>query len=73
MEIANQIYVTSNIYEINVKGYYSEAFYDSLIKKNYCDTVQGFGRIIFKGTPKQYNEYLDYLVTNEGKFGFKII
>lgn len=61
------------IHEINVKGYMTNDFKDSQTGKKFSDITYGHGKIFFKGTEEQLDEYLSFLVQNEGKFGFKII
>lgn len=63
----------SKIHEINIKGYMTRAFYDSQTEKGYSDITYGYGKIFFKGTEAELEEYEGFLVKNEGKFGFKII
>lgn len=61
------------LHEINIKGYMTKAFYDSQTERRYNDVSYGYGKLLFTGTEEQLDEYLAYLVKNEGKFGFKII
>lgn len=58
---------------INIKGYYTKFFTDSVTLMKTSDIKYGNGAIIFYGTEKELDEYLDYLVKNEGKLGFKTI
>lgn len=58
---------------INIKGYYTKCFTDSVTLMKTSDIRYGYGAIIFYGTEKELDEYLDYLVKNEGRFGFKTI
>lgn len=61
------------IHEINIKGYMTQAFKDSQTEKRFNDVVYGYGKLLFTGTEEELDNYLAYLVKNEGKFGFKII
>ena len=58
---------------VNIKGNFAAMKSDILLKKKFMDVKYGYGRITFWATDKGEDEFLDYLVTNEGKFGFKII
>ena len=58
---------------VNIKGNFKTMKADVLLKKKFSDIKYSYGRITFWGTDKDEDEMLDYLVTNEGKFGFKII
>ena len=60
-------------HEINVKGYFSEAFREAQTNRRTTDIRYGYGKLYFHGTEDELEEYLGYLVKNEGKFGFKII
>ena len=61
------------LHEINIKGYMTQAFRDSQTGNKFSDVVYGYGKLLFTGTEAELDEYLAYLVKNEGKFGFKII
>ncbi len=63
----------SKVHEINVKGYCNRKFFDTQTERSYHDVVWGNGKIFFTGTESELDVYLDWLVTNEGKLGFKII
>lgn len=65
--------INKKIYTINVKGFFDSAKLDSQTGKRFMDVKYGNGVIIFKGTPEEYDEYLNFLVSNEGKLNFKII
>ncbi len=64
---------TKKEHRINVKGYFSKQFYDSQLQKGFNDIKYGYNQLIFIGTDKEVDEYRNFLVDNEGKFGFKII
>ena len=61
------------LHSINVKGYFTKMFYDTLQDKKYCDVTYGYNVLGFIGTDEELQEYRNYLVENEGKFGFKLI
>ena len=61
------------IHEINVKGYFNKAFRESQTGRKTTDVSYGYGKIIFYGTEEELDKYRNYLVDNEGKFGFKLI
>lgn len=63
----------NNLHEINIKGYINQGFIDSQTSRKFQDVTYGYGKILFIGTKKELDEYLDWLVQNEGKLGFKII
>lgn len=58
---------------INVKGDIPASFKDYQTGKPFVDISYGYGKIHFTGTDEEESQFLDYLVTNEGKLGFKII
>ena len=58
---------------INIKGYFNRIFYDGVIDKKFQDIKYGNGGLVFYGNEAEYDEYLNFLVLNEGKLGFKII
>ena len=60
-------------HRINIKGYCNKTFFDAQTQRGYADVSYGYGAIFFKGTDSELDEYLDFLVENEGKFNFKII
>ena len=60
-------------HEINVKGEFAKSFRESQTNKRTTDIGYGYGKISFYGTEKELDEYIGYLVKNEGTFGFKII
>ncbi len=63
----------ASTHTINVKGNFSNIFKDAQLGKNVQDVSYGYNKILFVGTDEELDKYLDYLIENEGKFGFKII
>ena len=58
---------------INIKGYFNRIFYDAVIDKKFQDIKYGNGALVFGGTDDELDDYIEYLVKNEGELGFKII
>jgi len=61
------------MFTVNVKGHFAAMKSDILLKKPFMDIRFGYGKITFWSTEEEEEDFLDYLVVNEGKFGFKII
>lgn len=60
-------------HRINIKGYFNKICFDTGLEKKFQDVVYGNGQIVMYGKDEEEAELLDWLVTNEGKLGFKII
>jgi len=61
------------IHKINVKGYINQPFIDKQLDKRFQDVKYGYGVIQFTGTEEEKEQYLNWLVENEGKLGIKLI
>ena len=60
-------------FTVNVKGNFAAMKNDVLLKKQFMDVKYGYNTIVYWATDEMEEEMLEYLVKNEGKFGFKII